>query len=277
MNVKCIALDLDRTTLRSDGTLSATTRDALLQLIAKGISVVIASGRSFATLPEEILSIPGIEYAITSNGAAIYHVPTGDCLHRYLLNPESVERILKLTQEELVTYEAFVEGRAYADAEYVRDPVHFGASERAVAYVQSTRHPEADIVGFIREHDRDLDSVDVIVRNLEEKNRIQAILLAEIDDIYTTSSVPQLLEISDQRAGKHAGVRYIMNRLKISADEIAAFGDGENDADMLSFVGCGIAVENAVPECKAAADFVTRSNDDDGVVYALRELLKLIV
>ena len=277
MNVRCIALDLDRTTLRSDGTLSATTRDALLQLIAKEISVVIASGRSFATLPEEILSIPGIEYAITSNGAAIYHVPTGACLHRYLLNPESVERILKLTQEEPVTYEAFVEGRAYADAEYVRDPVHFGASERAVAYVQSTRRPEADIVGFIRAHDRELDSVDIIVRNLEEKNRIQAILLAEIDDIYTTSSVPQLLEISDQRAGKHAGVRYIMNRLKISADEIAAFGDGENDADMLSFVGCGIAVENAVPECKAAADFVTRSNDDDGVVYALRELLKLIV
>lgn len=276
MNISCIALDLDRTTLRSDGTLSAVTRDALLKAMGQGIHVVIASGRSFATLPAEVLSVPGIEYAITSNGAAVYHVPTGKRLHSYILHPSSVEAILRLTADEPVTYEAFVEGRAYADADYVRNPVKYGASAGAVAYVQRTRHMEEDIVGFIRAHIHELDSVDVIVRDGDEKDRIQAILRAEIFDIYTTSSVPQLLEISHMDAGKHSGLRFILERLRLPIETAAAFGDGENDADMLEFVGCGIAVENAVPLCKAAADHVTLSNDEDGVAHAMHHILKII-
>lgn len=276
MKIRCVALDLDRTTLRTDGSLSPGTTSVLRQLIDRGIHVVIASGRSFATLPECVLAIEGIEFAITSNGAAVYHVPTGRCVHSYQLNPCSVEEILRLTESEPVTYEAFVEGRAYADAAYVRDPERFGASSNAVAYVQRTRHMEEDIVGFIRNHIDVLDSVDVIVRNLDEKNRIQAILRAAISDIYTTSSVPQLLEISHQDAGKHSGIRYIAELLQIPKEEIAAFGDGENDADMLAYVGVGIAVENAVPSCKAAADWITRSNDADGVAFAIRTYLNLL-
>ena len=81
MDIKCIALDLDRTTLNAQGRLSDGNRKALSHAIEQGVRIVIASGRSFHTLPKDVLSVPGIEYAITSNGAAIYNIPTGKCLH----------------------------------------------------------------------------------------------------------------------------------------------------------------------------------------------------
>ena len=57
--------------------------------------------------------------------------------------------------------------------------------------------------------------------------------------------------------------------------QIAAFGDGDNDADMLAYVGCGIAVANASPACLAAADVVTVHHREDGVAYGIREILKI--
>ena len=94
MDIKCIALDLDSTTLNLESRLSSENRKALEYAISKGVQIVVASGRAFATLPEDILTVPGIEYAITSNGAAVYHLPTGKRLHSYNLTPQSVEKIV---------------------------------------------------------------------------------------------------------------------------------------------------------------------------------------
>ena len=65
MNIKCIALDLDRTTLNASGRLSDGNYNALCHAIENGVHIVIASGRSFDTLPKDVLAVPGIEYAIT--------------------------------------------------------------------------------------------------------------------------------------------------------------------------------------------------------------------
>ena len=255
MSIQCIALDLDRTTLDGSGRLSPENRRALKYAIAKGVHIVIASGRSFASLPRDVVAVPGIEYAITSNGAAVYHVPTGTRLHSYC--------------------EAFVDGAAYAHDAYVVDPVQYGATPQAVGYIQSTRHPEADIAGFIRRHIDCLDSLDLIVREEGEKQRIWTRLEDTVPDIYITSSVRQLIEISHRDAGKHSGVRFVAERLGLSPSDIAAFGDGDNDADLLSFVGCGIAMANASPACLAAADHVTLDHRENGVTHGIFHILHL--
>ena len=275
MDIKCIALDLDRTTLDGSGRLSPGNRQALEYAIGKGVHIVIASGRAFASLPRDVLAVPGIEYAITSNGAAVYHIPTGTRLHSYTLLPRSVEELLRLTDGEPIAYEAFVGGEAYADAAYVADPVGHGATPQAIPYIQSTRHPEADITGFIRRHIDRLDSLDLIVREEADKQRIWARLEDTVPDIYITSSVRQLIEISHRDAGKHSGVRFVAERLRLSPADIAAFGDGDNDADMLSYVGCGIAMANASPACLAAADHVTLDHREDGVAHGIYHMLKL--
>ena len=275
MSIQCIALDLDRTTLNGEGRLSEGNRQALEHAIRQGVHIVIASGRAFATLPRDVVSVPGIEYAVTSNGAAVYHIPTGRCLHRYTLLAQAAEAVLRLTAEEPVAYEAFVDGKAYAQADYVRNPVKYGATPQAVAYVQSTRHLEDDIHAFIRRHIHELDSMDVIVRDQDAKARISARLAEQVPELYITSSVSQLIELSHWEAGKHSGVRYVARLLGLPPEALAAFGDGDNDADMLAYVGCGIAMANASAACMAAANYVTKDHREDGVAYGIYEILHI--
>ena len=72
-----------------------------------------------------------------------------------------------------------------------------------------------------------------------------------------------------EKGGKVAGIRRVLEDFAISREEIMAFGDGENDMDMLEFAGTGIAMGNADPQVKARADEVTESVDENGVVRAL--------
>ena len=274
MNIRCIALDLDRTTLNSQGHFSPGNRQAMEDAIARGIHIVIASGRSLTSLPEEVVSVPGIEYAITSNGAAIYHLPTGRCLRRLTLPAQSVRDILRLTADEPVAYEAFVEGQAYAGEDYLQDPIRYGATAQGAAYVRRTRRPVPDIVAFIHSHMEELDSLDVVVPNGTIKARLMELLDREVAELYMTSSVPRLIELSHPEGGKDGAVCFLAGLLGISLAEVAAFGDGDNDADMLRSAGFGVAVAGATPACLAAADLVTATNDEDGVALGIQQILK---
>ena len=276
MDIKCIALDLDRTTLNAQGKLSKANEEAIRKAVAKGIHVCIASGRAFDTLPQDVVSIPGIEYAITSNGAAVYRIQDKQCLRSYVLTEQSVKKILELTKDFPVTYEGFIRGTAYAAKEYIEDPVKFGATEHAVAYVQSTRHLQDDNVSFLKQHDDELDSMDIVVKDEAQKQKVIEVLKAEVEDIYITSSISQLVEISYKDAGKRSGVKFITEYLGLNPKQVAAFGDADNDIDMLEYAGCGIAMENASNGLLAVADVVTLHHDRDGVAYALKNILKCI-
>lgn len=273
MGIKCIALDLDRTTLDARGRLSEKNKEALEEAARRGIQIVVASGRALSTLPEDIVALKGVRYAITSNGAAVYDMERGECLKQYKMSRESVEQVLACTRDCPVSYEAFVDGKAYASGAYVEDPVSFGASSRAVGYIQGTRIPVEDIVSFIGANAGRLDSMDIVVGSQEEKARLWKILSEKVSDVYITSSVPQLLELSYKESGKHTGAAFLLDYLGIGREELAAFGDGDNDAELLAFAGLGIAVENASSACLAAADYVTLAHDKDGVAQGIWNIM----
>lgn len=272
-NVKFIAVDLDGTLLDSGGKLSKQNRDAIEAAIAKGIHVVIASGRPLGSLPLEVLDVKGIEYAITSNGAAIYHLPTKKRVHGFLLDQDSVEKILGIAKETGVVLETFIDGVAYADKRYVEDPVRHGALDRAVSYIQRTRNPIEDMEQFVENHIEELDSIDLVVKKPKMKKEIES-LLSNVGDIYITSSLKQLIEISHKDAGKHTGMKFLGELLGIASEEMAAIGNDRNDIDMMRFAGCGIAVANASKECMDVADVIVRGNDEDGAAEAIYKIIK---
>lgn len=277
MKVKCIALDLDRTTLNSQGGLSSRNKRAIQAAIDRAIHVVVASGRPAEALPAEITEIPGIRYAVVSNGASVWDLWKKERIQEYKLAPESVEQLLSVSAKAAsdwgieVAYEIPVNGAAYAQASYVEDPVRYGARAESIAYIQKTRRPVDDIQAFIQEHIRELDCMNIVVG--ERKKELWDRILEEVEDIYVTTSVKQLLEITHKDGGKASGMRFLLERLGIEAGQLLAFGDGDNDKELLKMAGLGIAVENAVPGCKEAADEITLSNDDDGVAVALEQLL----
>lgn len=275
MKIECIALDMDRTTLNAEGKLSAENKKALLEAIDKGVHVVIASGRSFSALPEDVMALKGIEYAITCNGAEVYYIPEKKRMKGYYLSEQAVTAIMEITKNMPVTYEAFIRGQAYADMKYINDPVRFGATPAAVTYVRRTRTMVQDIRAFILEHSKELNSMDIIVNHSEMKNLVWKLLEEQVEDIYITSSIAQLIEISDKNAGKHSGLKFVARHLGISQDKTAAFGDADNDVDMLKAAGIGIAVANGSEKCLAAADMVVGHHDADGVAEGIYRLLQL--
>lgn len=275
MDIKCIALDLDRTTLNAQGVLSEGNRKALEYAISRGVHIIIASGRPFGALPKDVLAVEGIEYAITSNGAAVYHIPTGKRLHGFTMEAESVRQILRLTRDEPVIYETFVDGIAYMDAALMRDPAAYGFGDpRSIRYLRSTRTAQENIRAFIEAHIHELDSFDLIFWNKADAERIARLLREQVPDIYSTSTIWQLLELSHAEAGKHSGVRFVAEHLGLSPHRIAAFGDGDNDVEMLQYVGCGVAMANASPTALAAADRVTGDFDADGLAEGIYQLLE---
>lgn len=275
MDIQLIALDLDRTTLNSQGKLSKTNYNALSQAIKNGVHVCIASGRAFDTLPSDVLSVPGIEYAITSNGAAVYNIKTKERIKSYLLTENAIDIIMNICKKYPVTYEAFINGVAYTGKEYIDNPDKFGATQHSIDYVLSTRTLKDDIVGFIYENKNRLDCIDIIVNNDELKNTIINEIKTATNEVYITSSIKQLIEISYKDAGKKSGLEFLSNYLNISKENIAAFGDADNDFDMIKYAGVGIAMENASSHLLEVADYTTLHHDNNGVAYAFKNIINV--
>ena len=285
MKIKCIALDLDRTTLDDQGNLSEENRTAIERAVTAGLHVVVASGRALDSLPSEITVIEGIRYAITSNGAAVYDLHERKCLRQFKMTAESVEDILRYTElirrkgesmeEEEISYESFIDGRAFAEKRYVDDPVRFGATPRAIGYIQGTRKPVEDMGAFIREHKSELDCIDLVVKSEDMKRKLWKKLRENVRDVYITSSVRRLLEISHRDAGKESGARFLLEYLGLTREELAAFGDGDNDRGLLQYAGRGFAVANATAGCRDAADEIVASNDENGVAQGIHKILEI--
>jgi Cof subfamily protein (haloacid dehalogenase superfamily) len=272
-----VALDLDRTTLDKAGGLSDHNRRALLDAMSRGVTVCIASGRCFDSLPACMTGVPGIQYAITGNGACLYRLTDGKRLKAFLISETATRDILRVAEgfesQVPLAYEAFIDGKAYAGSDYFEDPVRFGATKAAIPYIRSTRRPVPDIRHFILEHAGQLDGLDIVTDSEEKKKEIEAAIHARTSEVYTTSSVHQLLEISDCHSGKGRALQALARMLSIPRENTAAFGDADNDVPMLSWAGTGVAVANASPAALAAANFITKRHDEDGVAWGLEKLI----
>lgn len=277
MKLDCIALDLDETLLDSRSHLSPVNSAALESAISQGIQIVLASGRALHSFPQELLHFPGIRYAITGNGTSIVDLRTGELLCRYLLSPQAVLTVLEATKPFPLTYEAFIDGHAYTAQDYMDTPERFGADEQSILYVRRTRQGVPDIRSFIFEHRHELDAIDLITHDSDIKHCAWEAVVRSGAEVYITSSVPRMVEISNQNCGKAPALRWLLHHLHLSPEHTAAFGNADNDAEMLAAVHYGIAVENATPACKMAARYITKHHNADGVAWAMAEYLHLEV
>ena len=272
--VQMIALDLDGTLLQPDSTLSAAAEDALTKAISQGICIVVASGRAFTALPEKIRHFAGIRYAVTSNGATVSELPAGKLLCAWTLPEQAVLDLLKMQQAAgTFLIEAGIGGQMYAPEEYLNNPEKYRQAAPLQAYLKRTRKPVADMTAFLLEHQHEIDCIDLICPECAEKDRLRVQVQQEIADIYVTSSTPELVEIAHAEAGKANGLRFLSEQTGIPAENILAFGNADNDAEMLAYAGIGVAVANASDTCKQAADRITLSHTEDGVAKTILEYL----
>ena len=276
MDKKMLALDLDGTLLRSDKTISDACIGELRRLSAAGVTIVAATGRGYNALPDEVVSLEEIGYAVTLNGAAVYAMHPKTLIKERFMSGTAVDAIMMATYGEPgICYEIFMDGQGYANKEYVNDPLDFGVLEHSKAYIMRTRKPVADIADFVKEFKGRFNVLNIIIADRPRKKAIMSRLCSEVPDIYVTESSSHLIEISPYGSGKENALAKLAGSLGIAPDEIVAMGDADNDEGMLKEVGCGVAMGNASDKCKAAADFITSSNDEDGVAAAIKKLWPL--
>lgn len=263
--IRLLAIDLDDTFLDGSGRMTAHARESLIAADKAGIEVVIASGRSYSSLPEDVVSLPCIRYAICSNGANVVDNRTGKRIHSCYMTEKSVREVLAVADRYGMFTDAFLDGIPHSSKEYLKTLDERGdLTAHRKEYVKKTRVPEDDIKAFIEENITQLDCVNILVHDMDKRDDVLSDL-GRIDDIYVTSSIDYLIEISFVDCGKEKGMEVLGEKLGIPAEQMAAFGNADNDAGMLQLAGTGYAVANASESCIEAADIILGPNTKDSV------------
>ena len=270
--IKLFATDLDGTLLDSKHLLREETQKALVSLSEKGIIVAVATGRALSSIPETILSLKGLKYLITANGATLYLNDTKELIYEKFLSVEALDLVIDLFNDPDVMCEVFWGGTPYVELSKYNDAMNYGIPKWFSSYFFDSRKPLEDFYSTVRNHENVIENINFIFGNETVKNRIYDLLEKNTDHYSLTSSFHFNFEIGGIGVSKSSAVDFLAKREGISQDETICFGDNDNDVTMIEYAGIGIATANAVPRAISAADYITEDNDSEGVASALKIL-----
>ncbi len=228
MSIRLIALDIDGTTLNSKGRLTERTKDALERAIESGVYVVMATGRCFDALPDDIMAISNMNYVVTSNGAMVRDLNTGEVILRNCLDPEVVVEAEKILRDCGQMVEIFIDGTAYIERslyEYIRDG---GDTYRHREYVMKTRNPVDDLMGHLLKNRDRIENINIFFNSQEAKAAMYPVLL-QLENATVTSSLDNNWEIGGATTSKANALRTLTGMLGIKKEEMMACGDSPND------------------------------------------------
>lgn len=265
-----IGLDLDGTLLSDKKELLPYTREVLRRAIERGIVVLAATGRPWTGIPQELREFPGIRYALTANGARIIDQQENRIIEEKLLSPEQALKALEICGRYDTLQEVYFDGQGYLAADQMSQIEKYHKNPNMWEYVRTTRLPVPNIRKLVEQENRGLDKTQALFADMEEKQRAWEDLEAE-GEFELVGSLKYNIEINAPGVNKGTGLVTLGRYLGIRREEIMACGDGDNDTAMLREVGFGVAVENAEDEVKQAADYITASNEDEGVAKAIEK------
>ena len=270
--IKMIGLDLDGTLLTDKKELTVRTREVLAKAIRSGIVVLVATGRPWMGVPEELREFPGMNYALTSNGARIIDTRTGNVIEEHLLSVKSAKKALEICRKYDTLQEVYFDGQGYAPAEKMEFVERYHKNPNMWEYMRKTRIPVDDIFELVDRENRGLDKTQALFADMSERKRAWE-ELARHEDLELVGSLRYNIEVNAAGVNKGTGLVNLGGRLGIKREEIMAFGDGDNDTVMLKEVGFGVAMANGEPQVKEAADYITLSNEEDGVAQAIERFV----
>ena len=278
-NIKLIALDMDGTLFNSSLQISEANRQIIKKACDAGVEVVISTGRPYCGFPTDLLSGLGVNYAITVNGAALYKLPEKKCLYEDCMDLETFLPIARMLQKRDVLFHVFIDGLSY-----------FEESKRSVIdkmdlpdivrdFLHNSGVPVDDIVAFLEKKNASVQKACVNFYPISED------VYQDYDEIaaYLRSN-PSLsvacggyhnLEFARKGLNKATGLKYLADYLHIPMEQVMACGDSENDIEIVETAGIGVAMANAEPEVKKASNYISLTNDEDGVAYAIKHFLNI--
>ena len=280
--IKCIVSDLDGTLINENHILSKITQEGIKDYINQGMQFIIATGRDYLSA-SPIFENTGIDMEmILLNGAQV-RKNDGEIIDNYSLTHEQIRKITSVFNEYGLLWNAYaIDGSCSI----------FSCKDLLKSFVKA-----AKVVGFCREDEEgeehrsffDETRVYANVEELLEKEqtilKIEThekdvekllkvkLILDEIEEIAVASSFVINLEITHREAQKGITLKKVLDKLGIKEDEVVVVGDSLNDITMLEMFDYSYAVANACEEAKTAAHYGTRTNLEDGVLYAVKDAI----
>lgn len=270
--IKMIGLDLDGTLLNERKEILPYTRQVLRKAAERGIIVLVATGRPFAGIPEELRVWSGMRYAVTANGARVIDGKEKKVLIEKLLPIERAKKALEIFRKYDTLQEVYFNGQGYADEDKLKNISHYHHDSNMWEYVLSSRKAVPDIMVLAGQTNRGAEKVQAMFADIEELQTAWQELEKQ-DNMVLVSSLGYNIEVNASGVNKGATLVELGNMLGIGPEEIMACGDRDNDIEMLKAAGLGVAMGNAEDEVKAAADYITLSNEEEGAAKAIERFV----
>lgn len=277
LTYRLIAFDMDGTFLSDDKSISRENLAALDAAAERGAVIVPATGRVVSGIPEPLMALPYIRYFISINGARVYDRAGDRVLYRGEIPVELALRVLEYMDTLPVLYDCYQDDRGWMSRDmYQRAAEYFVSEPNMYDFFRRMRQPVDDLKETLRRRNRPVQKLQMHFRpEHEPERRRQMELVPQLfPGIIASSSLRNNVELNSVTAGKGLALQALCEELGMSTAEAVAFGDGSNDTDMLRRAGLGIAMANAAPEVKAAADRLTATNNEAGVARAIWELIE---
>ncbi|MBE6149473.1 MAG: HAD family phosphatase [Firmicutes bacterium] len=258
--MKLIAIDLDGTLLTDDKKITEETKDYLMSLKKMGYIIVIATGRNLKSAYFVTDGAPFAHCIISSSGASVF-----DNLNKKLLKEEALplDKVCDISK----LYNDNIKYIEFNDMEFHNI---FGKDIKESEVVNEV----VDMDEFLKDKN-DILQLAIAFNDDEIATKTNDYIKNNIDGLnpYTarcTYSEHLYIEVLKEGVSKYSAISYLARLCGISNDNIIAIGDSENDLTMVKNSGVGVAMKNAVSELKQVAKYVTKSNNDNGVIEFLK-------
>lgn len=277
-----IGLDLDGTALDEEKHLRPAVREAMEEAIAAGYLVIPATGRPVRGLSAEMMSVPGVTYAVTSNGAVLFKIndfekQDWEEIYRDPLPDETVWQVVETLKPYDVIIDCFIDGHGNMPLSMKESVSRRGLPQGLVTYILKDRAFHEDWEAFVRSKPGETVKMTIIfdmTKNGAAEKEEAREALKKVPGILVVSGGRHNLEISRETTGKGKGMLQLCRILGVDPRRTMGCGDEGNDLDLIESAAFGVVMGNAGDDIKACGDFVTLSNEEDGAALGIREFLK---
>lgn len=267
-----IALDLDGTLTNSEKIITLRTFDALMKAQREGVRLVLASGRptfGIAALANQLQLADYGGYVLSYNGGRIIDWCKKTVIFSQVVDQKLVPILYDFAEKAqlpIVTYLPDAILACKNEGEYLAEEARINGMPVVVAqnFVEEAMQIAGGSTKFL------IPGEPELLIQLESEMKAA---LSEQMEVFR--SAPFFLELPPKGIDKAQSLQRLLTHLGLERESLMAFGDGFNDLSMIQFAGQGVAMANAVEEVKSIADFVTTSNEEDGIAHALEQLLFL--
>ncbi len=267
MAYEMLVLDLDGTLTNSKKEITPETKAAIRKVQELGKHVVLASGRptpGVLPLAKELDFAKYGGYILSFNGGRIINCSTGQIIYNKLIKPEYVKSIYDYGcrfKENLITYseEEIISAFQPNDETYIEARINKLPVNQVNDFVEYVNFP---VNKFLFTGDSG------VMEQMEKELKAKFHSALNI-----FRSEPFFLEVMPQNIDKAHSLQKLLNSLGLTANEMICCGDGYNDLTMIEFAGLGVAMANARPAVLDKADFITKSNDDNGIIHVIDKFI----